>query len=149
IDTNPANDETGAFAATNQKGPVWFLAGTFGDGQAHRTVTIPAGKNIFFPINSSVFWAPQNLDYPDFVATQLGLDPNTLSVKKKLLLASEQDVIDVVELRIVIDGANVANPEQYYTESSLFKFPHTDLLDSLGVPVTPQSRAAAAGYYAL
>ena len=39
---NPVADATGEFAGLGQSGPVWFLAGTFGNS-AERTVTIPAG----------------------------------------------------------------------------------------------------------
>ena len=58
--TNPALDSTGAFAASGQEhgiGPgkkYFFLAGTFG-GDAHRTVTVPKGKALFFPVIASNF----------------------------------------------------------------------------------------------
>ena len=32
-DTNPAADKTGINCGINQKGPVWFLAGTFGGSE--------------------------------------------------------------------------------------------------------------------
>jgi hypothetical protein len=48
--SNPLPDVTGAFADRNQKGPVWFLAGTTVPVAVTRTVTIPKGKYIFFPI---------------------------------------------------------------------------------------------------
>jgi hypothetical protein len=48
-DRNPLLDQTGEDAAVGQSGPVWFLAGTTG-GAAERTVTVPAGKALFFPI---------------------------------------------------------------------------------------------------
>ena len=46
---NPIQDTTGEFGSLNQSGPVWFLAGTFGT-TVERTLTIPSGKGIFFPI---------------------------------------------------------------------------------------------------
>jgi len=49
LDASPVTDPTGDLAALGQSGPVWFLAGTFG-GSAERTVTIPHGKALFFPI---------------------------------------------------------------------------------------------------
>jgi len=58
--TNPALDSTGAFAAAGQAtgiGPgnkYFFLAGTFG-GTAVRTVTLPKGKALFFPIIAANF----------------------------------------------------------------------------------------------
>jgi hypothetical protein len=60
-DTSPAGDSTGKSCATNQQGPIWFLAGTFG-GAAERTCTIPSGKTIMFSsINSECSYA----EYPD------------------------------------------------------------------------------------
>ena len=56
--TNPILDTTGAFATVGQKdgiGPAnkyFFLTGTFG-GDAVRTVTVPHGKALFFPIFNS------------------------------------------------------------------------------------------------
>jgi len=46
---SPINDTTGQYGSQNQRGPVWFLAGTFGQF-AERTIRIPAGKFIFFPL---------------------------------------------------------------------------------------------------
>jgi len=34
----------------NQRGRVWFLAGNLGGGTTIRTITVPAGKALFFPI---------------------------------------------------------------------------------------------------
>ena len=49
--SNPVLDTSGEFAGINQRGPVWFLAGSFFNaGPVIRTVTVPAGKSIFFPI---------------------------------------------------------------------------------------------------
>jgi len=46
---NPLLDTTGQFAAVNQRGRVWFLAGNSG-GTTVRTITVPAGRALFFPI---------------------------------------------------------------------------------------------------
>ena len=46
---NPLTDTTGQFAAVNQSGRVWFLAGNTG-GTTVRTITVPSGKALFFPI---------------------------------------------------------------------------------------------------
>jgi hypothetical protein len=54
--TNPGNDQTGAFAATGNNGPVFFLAGTFG-GAASRTIVVPSGKPVFFPVVHQFFAA--------------------------------------------------------------------------------------------
>jgi hypothetical protein len=49
FDVNPLFDVTGERCAFGQRGPVWFLMGTFG-GEADRTCSIPEGKALFFPI---------------------------------------------------------------------------------------------------
>lgn len=49
LDQNPITDPTGAYGSAGQKGPVWFLAGIF-EGSATRSITIPAGRRIFFPL---------------------------------------------------------------------------------------------------
>ena len=46
---NPLTDTTGQFAAVNQRGPVWFLAGNPGSTTV-RTISVPSGKALFFPI---------------------------------------------------------------------------------------------------
>jgi hypothetical protein len=53
-DINPVLDATGADAAVDQTGSVWFLAGSF-SGDAERTVTIPTGKALFFPIINNIW----------------------------------------------------------------------------------------------
>ena len=56
--TYPLLDSTGAYAAVGQENGIgpgnkyFFLAGTFG-GPATRTVTVPAGKTLFFPVINS------------------------------------------------------------------------------------------------
>jgi hypothetical protein len=48
---NPLFDTTGELAANGQTGDVWFLCGVFiGNGSAERTITVPQGKALFFPI---------------------------------------------------------------------------------------------------
>jgi hypothetical protein len=48
---NPVIDETGKYAHINQQGPVWYLAGTFGENKIpHRTCKIPADIAVLFPV---------------------------------------------------------------------------------------------------
>ena len=47
---NPLLDTTGQFAALNQQGRVWFVAGSLSSKPITRTFTVPAGKALFFPI---------------------------------------------------------------------------------------------------
>jgi hypothetical protein len=54
--TNPNNDQTGAFAGNGNTGPVFFLAGNFG-GKVARTITVPSGKPVLFPVFTNFFGA--------------------------------------------------------------------------------------------
>lgn len=101
---NPVVDTTGEFAANGQSGPVWFLAGTFG-ADVTRTVTVPAGKGLFFPIvNSS--WVTTCITEPRTIE---GIRP---------LVAPQIDA--PTELAAEIDGVPVRNLSQYRAESPLF-----------------------------
>jgi hypothetical protein len=45
---NPLLDTAGADCMVGQRGPVWFLAGTFGGGPVTRTCSIPEGEMAVF-----------------------------------------------------------------------------------------------------
>jgi hypothetical protein len=61
--TNPLFDKTGAFAALNQSGQVWFLGGYSGwpAENIQRQVTIPIGTYLFLPI-VNIAWVNGNED---------------------------------------------------------------------------------------
>jgi hypothetical protein len=78
---NPILDTTGDYAANGQLGKVWFLAGTTG-GTAVRTISVPTGTPLFFPIVNSFWvntpeygdpaWSPaQEAAARDFIAGQI------------------------------------------------------------------------------
>ncbi len=52
--TNPALDATGEFAAVGQSGPVWFVAGTFGNS-VERTLRLPTGRGLFVAVHPWIF----------------------------------------------------------------------------------------------
>jgi len=54
--TNPQLDATGAFAGVGQSGPVWFVAGTFGNS-VERSFQVPSGKALFFAVQPWIFGA--------------------------------------------------------------------------------------------
>lgn len=47
---SPIADRTGELCGEKQKGPVWFLAGTYGTLRTVRTCRVPKGKHLFFPL---------------------------------------------------------------------------------------------------
>lgn len=74
-------DKTGAQAAKNQTGNVWFLHGTPG-GAAERACTIPAGKYLFFPILTSLVTGAE--DERNLMRSELVVDINSAIMHVKL-----------------------------------------------------------------
>jgi hypothetical protein len=101
-DQNPVLDTTGEFGAVGQSGPVWFLAGTFG-GPAERTVTIPAGKALFFPLAEGGWVNTPQFGDPEW-------SPEQEAFARSVIGAS---IDGVVGLSCQIDGQEVANLEDY------------------------------------
>jgi hypothetical protein len=51
---NQVLDESGAFCMVGQRGPVWFLGGTFTGQPTVRTCSVPDNVSLFFPVINSV-----------------------------------------------------------------------------------------------
>jgi len=105
FDVNPVADETGEFAAIGQEGPVWFLAGSFGVEGITRTVEVPAGKALFFPVVNS-----------SWVTTCVG-EPRTIDGIRPLIAA---DIDATTSMAAEIDGVPVQDLGNYRAESPLF-----------------------------
>jgi hypothetical protein len=100
--TSPLLDQTGEYAALGQTGPVWFLAGTSG-GYAERTVTVPKGKMLFFPIlNYCWINVPELGDNP--------WSPEQYALMRDFLAAAIDSAVD---LSCAIDGRAVQNIQDY------------------------------------
>jgi hypothetical protein len=84
LSSSPLTDTDGRYCGEGQKGPVWFLGGSWGPlvGQSvSRSCHVPADKSILFPIFTSI-WVNTTLDDPnnskaDMRACVAGL-PNTV-----------------------------------------------------------------------
>lgn len=146
--TNPILDATGEFGDIDQEGSAWFLAGTFG-GPAERTLTIPPGKSLFFPLLNSLWWAPDDLESAAFaVEVELGLNPDDFTDEELIALAAIWAVtFDELEMTCTVDGVELSNLEQYFAESPGFQITDTDLTDDLGTPISQPNTAVAAGYW--
>jgi hypothetical protein len=102
-ENNPAGDEIGKNCAEGQKGPVWFLAGTFG-GKLERSCTIPQGKAIFFLVIGAEC---STAEFP-----RLKTEPELLECAKALNEGATG--------RVIIDGTEVQNFEDYRVQTGLF-----------------------------
>ncbi len=145
--TNPLKDQTGEFAAVGQSvsGPVWFLAGTLG-GSAERTVTIPAGRALFFPIvNTSWTNLPALGDNPWSPAQDL--------FARGYVGALLDTATDLV---CEIDGKPLKNLGDYRTKTSPFmvfmvELPTDDLFGYVNMGASPGTNGPCVddGYYVM
>jgi hypothetical protein len=113
-DTNPAADKTGINCALGQKGPAWFLAGTFG-GSATRTCSVPLGKAIFVcPITGESSYK----EYPQLKSE---------SELRTSVLAADQGQKGT----ITVDGVAIKDLAHYRATSGLFNLtlPKNNVLD--------------------
>jgi hypothetical protein len=116
IAQSPFLDATGANAGVNNNGPVFFLAGIFGVtepgfpgtvGSATRSITIPQGTPLFFPILNS-----EN----DNIGNGLpGFNP--LQTTAQLRQMNSAQVAMYTGLYLTIDGKNIPLGGPDYTTS--------------------------------
>lgn len=107
-DSNPLTDETGEFAGVGQDGPVWFVAGTFGNS-VERSYTVPAGKALFVPIfvwifGAGVFDCEPSIPGVPCVVSDL-----------EMLATANTEAADVLE--VFIDGVAVNDVRRYQASS--------------------------------
>jgi len=110
--TNPILDTTGAYAAMGQSGKVWFLAGTTGGAPAvTRTITVPSGAALFFPI-VNYFWLNTPEGNPP--------DPPWSPEWEAFVRAYLASLVDTYQgLSLTIDGKAVPNVETLRVASTL------------------------------
>jgi hypothetical protein len=90
---NPVIDKTGKYAYVNQQGPVWFLAGTFGENNLpYRLCTLPSGKAILFPV---INYEMNPLEKPE------------LANGPDLIRHVIDDIDDIVVKYAIVDGTTV------------------------------------------
>ncbi len=150
FDENPILDVTGEFGDINQQGPVFFLAGSFG-ATVERTLTIPHGKGLFFPIVNSLWWAPDDLDFAiNCVFAELGMDPDGLSDEEIIrFVANFHQEFDTLVMTLTIDGVEQSDLEQYYTDSPAFQVPDTALFDDFGGIMAADNLSVSAGRWVM
>jgi hypothetical protein len=104
IADDPINDPTGEKAPLKQKGPVWFLAGTRGT-TTERTVTVPSGKALFFPIVNICGW------------TTSEPGPESEAEMKEIRPGVKDAVDHATELEVIMDGVALQGLRNYRSQS--------------------------------
>jgi hypothetical protein len=135
LDTNGAHCAAGGQLAAPQ---VWFLAGTFG-GKVTRSCDIPGGKDLFFPVITSLFGQGQRIG--DCKGPK-DCDPTAL----RNLAAAQED--DPPLLEASIDNVALENLDQYRVTSPVFNLflPKGNVL---GIPDDTYGPVVADGYWLL
>lgn len=106
-ENHPAFDHTGEGWAVNQEDPnVVFIAGTTG-GKVERTVTIPAGKAVLFPVIN--------------FATSYSENPS-LRNEIEMIAHAKSNIDDIVKKEASIDGNSLIISEKYRVQSPPFNF---------------------------
>lgn len=141
LDLSPITDPTGAFGSQGQSGPVWFLAGTFG-GAAERTITIPAGKGIFFPLFNI---------FNDYPCPDPNFQPAPGQTLEEFLREGAAAIIDLAtDLFAEVDGVPIGNLFNYRAHSDLVTFTAHPSLIAIDPCVTGEPQPAVAdGYWVM
>ena len=137
---NPLTDTTGQFAAVNQSGRVWFLAGNPG-GTTVRTITVPSGKALFFPI-VNVF------DVEDAITAggvKLFLVPQPVQVARTFVSSV---IATATGLSCEVDGNPLPITTANLEQSMPFSL-HLPADNIVGVPAGVYYPAVDSGYYVL
>ena len=128
---NPAADSTGKNCVQKQKGPVWFLAGTFG-GSAKRKCIIPAGKAILFPI----------------VAKECSfVEDDDLKTEQELSERVKEVMNYVMHMDVIVDTVQLQDLNKYRAHSRVFDlvFPENNVYNVKPGP----TRSVTDGYWIL
>lgn len=144
-DQNPQSDPTGQYCMVGQRGPLWFLAGTFNGNSVTRACSVPEDKTLFFPVANAI-----NINSPNVCGSPSGNE----SVKD--LRASSKATIDgTTDLGVQVDG-KPANKLIQRVQSQVFEvaLPEENVFDKgcIGagfgnVPAGIYSPAVDDGYY--
>jgi hypothetical protein len=102
---SPILDTSGIKCAVDQKGPVWYLAGTFGTS-VRRSCVIPSFKALFFPVIEKECSFAEDGEQID---TEEGL------VNRAMYL---MDLVTYMKLNI--DGVNVKSLRRFRVRSRVF-----------------------------
>lgn len=127
VSQHPRDNYTEAKCASNQEGPVWFLADQLG-GREERTCTIPAGKAVLIPILTGEC---------DYGQPEVKNDEELRHCSKA---GNEYGAISAT-----VDGVKIKDLEKYRTLSDFFNV--TQVQDNIYEGQARTVRAAADGFF--
>lgn len=141
LENNPITDPTGALSSQGQSGPVWFLAGTFG-GTAARTLTVPRGKALFFPLFNI---------FNDYPCPDPNFQPAPGQTLEEFLTEGAAANIDLAtDLFAEVDGVPLQELWNYRAHSDLVTFTGHPSLVAIDPCLTGEPQPAVAdGYWVL
>jgi hypothetical protein len=140
VDENPLFDDTGDDAGNGQQGKVFFLGGSFLSGAVTRTITVPHGKALFFPI--------VNFENDNFCP------PNCPPLDEEQLRQGAAQIIDgATDLVCEIDGVAVKHLRNYRHASPVFsvEMPEDNVYEDFGcdAPAGTYDGLVNDGYYVM
>lgn len=139
---NPVDDTTGKDCMVGQRGDVWFLAGTTLGGNVTRSCTVPADKQIFFPIVNSLGWNSPGV-----------CPPGSPSLSVDQLLAQIHQVIEfATNVYATVDGDTVRHPRFVRSDAFAITVPEDNLIEAPcpdNVPAGIYSPSVNEGIYVL
>ena len=123
VPQNPVLDATGQYAAVDQSGKVWFLAGNFVPGTYTRKVTVPTGIALFCPIANQAWVSyptdpPWDQPYSDTSTTPPTPWPSFEDYIRTTLLAPPIDTAK--NLSCQVDGREIHGLADYRHQSPSF-----------------------------
>lgn len=146
VGRNAITDTTGEFCDDNQpKGPVWFLAGTFGKVGVKRNCTIPRDRALFYPLVEG--------GWVDCPGTE---DPNTSDADVRAAIAVALDA--ACQVTSTLDGVPISALQVQTVRAQSPKFRNilpNDLVPEVANSCTPAlvggrtGRRIADGYWVM
>jgi hypothetical protein len=138
LEQNPITDATGAYGSAGQRGPVWFLAGTFG-GTAERSLTVPAGKRIIFPLFNV---------FNDYSCPDANVQPAPGQTLEEFLTEGAQTISALATgLFAEVDGVPIQNLWDYRAHSDMRMFAKHPSWSAVDPCLTEEPQPAVAGGY--
>ena len=144
---NPITDPDGSRGGAEYQpgGRVWYLAGTFG-GPAERSVEVPVGTSLLFPLINWDVWSPEDCWW-----IGASNEPDPCSAEDLQLFLDDFFGNHITGLSVILDGEPVPNLFAYRATSGPFTMPIEPgtLWNDIGYSPGPRYPNLSDGYYVM